>query len=287
MSARQVDVKRLVATRQIVYLLLAIAVIVPFFIGTPSKFEPKERSIEFFEQVDKLEPGSHVLISFDFDPAARAELYPMGVAILRHCFKKDLIPIVMTQWVDGLGMSKKACELAASESLALWGEEKVSGKDYVLLGFKAGGNNLILNMGKDLKGAFPKDSYNQPTANMEALQGVESLKDIDLAIDLAAGPTVDSWILFGSDRFGFPLAAGTTGIIAPQLYPYLPSGSGQLKGLLNGLRGAADYEQLLNKPDTASAGMKALSATHVLLIVLILGANIRYLARRLTGKEEN
>ena len=287
MSPREVDVKRLIGTRQIVYLLMAIAVIVPFFIAVPSRFEPKERSIEFFTQVDQLEPGSHVLISFDFDPAARAELYPMGVAILRHCFKKDLIPVVMTHWPEGLGLSRRACELAAEESLKLWGEQKVSGRDYVLLGFKTGATNLILNMGEDLKGAFPKDYYNQPTATMEALEGVDSLKDIELAIDLAAGVTVDWWMAYGSDRFGFPLAAGTTGIIAPQLYPFLPSGSDQLKGILAGLRGAADYEKLLEKPDTAGGGMKALSATHVLLIVLIIGANVRFLFRRLTGKEGN
>ena len=98
-----------------------------------------------------------------------------------------------------------------------------------------------------------------------------------MAVDLTSGtPGVEMWIVYGSDRFGFPLGVGTTAVQAPQLYPFMKSN--QLVGLLGGLRGAADYEQLLNASADATRGMLAQSATHTLLVILIVGANIRLLA---------
>jgi hypothetical protein len=92
------------------------------------------------------------------------------------------------------------------------------------------------------------------------------------------------WIAYGSDRFGFPLAAGTTAVSAPDLYPFYQSG--QIVGFMGGLRGAADYETLVSLPGDATRGMLAQSATHLLLVVLILGANVRFLMGRFSTRRK-
>jgi len=292
MAGPQADVNRINLIRRGIYILVAAAVITPCLVEMHTDFEASSRVKRFYDKVDSLKPGSHVLLAFDFDPASKAELYPMSLALLRHCFKKDLVPIVVTHWPTGLGLCKQLCEKAAGESKQLWGTEKVSGRDYVLLGFRPGGSNLILNMGEDLKRAFAKDFYGKPTQDMEALQGVESLKDVDLGIDIAAGATVEMWIAYGSDLFGFPLGAGCTAVIAPDLYPFLHSK--QLVSFLGGLRDAADYEQLLREsveaeggkmePGQATLAMPPQSSAHALVIVLILAANVRFIALRLRRK---
>ena len=285
MPADAADLRKLAITRYVVYALVAAAVIVPYLHELPLPFKPSPWARKLYDQVDKLPPGSHVLLCFDYAPGSKEELYPMSLAVLRHCHKKDLVPVVMTHWIDGVGLSKNLCEQAAAESKTMWGKEKVSGRDYVFLGYKPGFSNLILNMGDDLKGAFARDYYDKPTQGMAALEGVERLKDIDLAIDFAAGATVEMWIAYGSDRFGFPLGAGCTAVMAPDFYPFLQSG--QLVGFLGGLRGAADYEKLLDKSGDATRGMQAQSVTHMLLIVLILGANAAFIVgvvRRRGGK---
>jgi hypothetical protein len=161
-----------------------------------------------------------------------------------------------------------------------------AGRDYAMLGFRPGGVMLILNMGENLKGAFEKDLDGQKTETMAALEGVTSLGDFDLAMDFAAGGTIEGWIAYGADRFNFPLVAGSTAVQAPDLYTWLPSG--QLKGFLGGLRGAADYETLLETPDMATKNMPAQSAAHVLIIVLIVFANIQMLlAKRAARKLRN
>ncbi len=279
MSKSQVKPRKRDVARWVIYALVALVVVLPYFIKLPVKFEPSDKAKMLYERVNALKPGSHILIAFDFDPAAQAELEPMSRAILRHCFQKEVIPVIVTHWAAGVGLTQRILEETAAEVGNKRGKPVESERDYVFLGFKPGGANLVLNMGENLKAAFDKDYYGRPTADMPALQGVKSLKDIDMGIDLAAGNTVEMWIAYGSDRFGFPLGVGTTAVQAPNMYPYVQSK--QLVGFLGGLRGAADYESLVNSPGAAVAGMQAQSAAHVLLVVLILGANIRLIAKRL------
>ncbi|MBM4035167.1 MAG: hypothetical protein FJ291_25780 [Planctomycetes bacterium] len=274
----QAALRRLAVTRRIIYLLVAVAVAVPSFCDLGCEFKPSPWVEKIFKKVESLKPGSPILLSFDFDPAAMEELYPMGLALLRHCFQNDLHPILMTHWPGGVGISKQIIEKAAKE------RDKLPGRDYVFLAFKPGYSNLVLNMGESLQGAFSRDFYNQPTAGMPALEGVRSLKDISLVVGLAAGATTEMWIAYGRDRFGFDLGAGCTAVITPDLYPFL--NSGQLIGVLGGLRGAADYEKLVKRADRATKGMQAQSLTHVLIILLILGANAHYLWRRTRPNEK-
>lgn len=331
--------------RRVIYLLVAAAVVVPCIVTVSLPGKPNHLAEKVYQRVDDLKAGSHVLLAFDYDPSSKAELEPMSRAVLRHCFRKGVVPIVMTHWPSGLNLAKDICESTAAENwetfrtcmkdanfpctraqLIAYAENQKSpppvlqsvlyvldqlgertyqnledvrtekifdllpktdlqaGRDYVVLGFRPGGAMLVLQMGENLKGAFEKDVDGRLTQSMPALQGVNSLRDIDLAIDFAAGSTVEMWVAYGSDRFNFPLAAGTTAVSAPEMYTWMQSG--QIIGFLGGLRGAADYEVLLDMPGEAIKGMPSQSAAHVLLALLILGANIGVVARRFARKRE-
>ena len=278
MATPQADTQRQTMARRIVYVVVALAVILPYVVPIPLKFAPSPWAKKLYDRVEALPEGSVVLFSFDYDPSAMAELYPMSLGLLRHSFRRDLRPIVMTHWPNGVGLCKELLEKTGAEA------GKTSGKDYVFLGYKPGYSNLVLNMGEDIKAAFDKDYYGKPTEGMAVLEKVKSLRDVPLAVDIAAGATSEMWIAYGRDRFGFDLGIGCTAVIAPDLYPFLDSG--QLCGFLGGLRGAADYETLLEKPEDATKGMQAQSLTHMLIIVLIVGANIGYAWRRLTREAE-
>jgi hypothetical protein len=280
----EVNLLHVAIARRVVFVLVAVAVILPFVVDFALPFLPSQDVKKLYDRIESLEPGSPVLMAFDYEPASEAELYPMSRVLLLHCFRRGLVPIVMTHWQAGVGLCQELCEKSAADAKKKWGKEKRSGRDYVLLGFKPGYADLVLNMGENLKGAFEKDFYGQPTRGMAALEGVDSLKDIPLAVDVAAGATVEMWIAYGADRFGFDLGAGTTAVMAPDLYPFYQSG--QIIGFLGGLRGAADYETLLKESGRATTGMQAQSTTHILIIALILGANFRYVYRRFIKRSE-
>jgi hypothetical protein len=285
MSEGRPNLRQLNRVRWAIYALVALVVVLPYVLPAfQMKFQASESSRKVYERIEGLKAGTPVLLAFDFDPASQAELEPMARAVLKHCFRKGLIPVIMTHWSTGIDLDRRICETTAAECEKALHRPLQSGKDWVFLGFRPGMAMLVLKMGEDLKGAFEKDFYGQPTQAMEALQAVNSLKNMGMAVDFAAGASVNMWIAYGSDRFGFPLAAGTTAVSAPDLYPFYQSR--QIVGFMGGLRGAADYESLVALPGDATRGMLAQSATHVLLAVLILGANVRFLMGRFSSRRK-
>ena len=73
--------------------------------------------------------------------------------------------------------------------------------------------------------------------------------------------------------------------MSPDLYSFYQSG--QLKGLLAGLVGAAEYEILLNRPGKANAGMTIQSFVHLAVILLILAGNIAFFMQKQRGRKES
>ncbi|OGX14065.1 MAG: hypothetical protein A3K11_03050 [Nitrospirae bacterium RIFCSPLOWO2_12_FULL_63_8] len=263
--------------RRIIFLMIGLCTLIPLLypVGLAIKVSPEVKSV--YDYIESLPVGSVFLLSLDFDPASKPELYPQAVALMRHAFKKNLRVIGMTLWLPGTGMANEVVSRVARE------EGKVAGKDYVFLGWSPGGGSVIINMGQDLYKAFPTDYNNQPTRDLAVLNGVQSLRDVNYVVSLAAGTTgIETWYVFGKDKYKFELGGGCTGVIAPGLYPLLRSG--QINGLIGGLRGAAEYEVLIGKKGKAVAGMDAQSATHFAIILLVILCNVFYFSIRTSGK---
>ena len=72
-----------------------------------------------------------------------------------------------------------------------------------------------------------------------------------------------------------PASIATTSVMAPDLVPFV--GSGQMIGLVAGMSGAAQFEQLVGVVGGGSQGMDAQSFAHLLIIAAIILANIAYL----------
>ncbi len=263
--------------RRIIFLMIGLCTLIPLLypVGLAIKVSPEVRAV--YDYMESLPEGSVFLLSLDFDPASKPELYPQAVALLRHAFKKNLRVIAMTLWLPGTGMADEVVSRVARES------EKTAGRDYAFLGWSPGGSSVIINMGQDLYKAFPTDYNNQPTKDLEVLRGVQSLRDVNYVVSLAAGTTgIETWYVFGKDKYKFELGGGCTGVIAPGLYPLLRSG--QINGLIGGLRGAAEYEVLIGRKDIAVAGMDAQSATHFAIILLAILCNVFYFSIRTSRK---
>jgi hypothetical protein len=264
--------------RRIIFLIIGLCTLLPLLypVGLAIKVSPEVRAV--YDYIDGLPEGAVFLLSMDFDPASKPELYPQAVALLRHAFRKNLRVIGMTLWVTGTGMADQAITKVAADM------GKQNGKDYVFLGWSPGVGSLIITMGQDLYKAFPSDYYNKPTKDLPVLAGVQNLRDVNYVISLAAGTAgIETWYVFGKDKYKFELAGGCTGVIAPGLYPLLRSG--QLNGLIGGLRGAAEYEVLIDQKERAVAGMDAQSATHFAIIALVLLCNTFYLFIRTSRKQ--
>jgi hypothetical protein len=259
--------------RRIIFLMIGLCTLLPLLypVGLPIRISSEVRGV--YDHIESLPERSVFLLSIDFDPASKPELYPQAIALLRHAFRKHLRVVTMTLWVSGTGMADQLVTQVAKEM----GMEY--GTDYAFLGWSPGGQAVIINMGQDLYSAFPSDYSGKATKDLPVLDGVRSLKDVGYMISLGAGrPGVEEWYVFGKDKYKFELGGGCTGVMAPGLYPLLRSG--QINGLIGGLRGAAEYENLIGQKGKAVAGMDAQSATHLAIIALVIMCNLFYFSLR-------
>jgi hypothetical protein len=259
--------------RRIIFLMIGLCTLLPLLypVGLPIKISSEVRGV--YDHIESLPEQSVFLLSIDFDPASKPELYPQAIALLRHAFRKHLRVVTMTLWVSGTGMADQLVTQVAKEM------GKEYGTDYAFLGWSPGGQAVIINMGQDLYSAFPSDYSGKSTKGLPVLDGVRNLKDVGYMVSLGAGrPGVEEWYVFGKDKYKFELGGGCTGVMAPGLYPLLRSG--QINGLIGGLRGAAEYEILIGQKGKAVAGMDAQSATHLAIIALVIMCNLFYFSLR-------
>lgn len=258
--------------RRIIFAIIAVAVIISLLLRFELPVPGSEPVRGVYKKIESLPKGSHVMIAFDYDPSSKEELQPMAIALLHHCFMRDLKVIAMTHYTGASGLVVQALNTVASQY------QKKYGEDYVFLGYKPGGASLIINMGENLYSAFPKDFYGNDTTTLPVLQGVDSLREIDYLVDLAAGTTIETWIVYGKEKYKFELGAGCTAVMGPDMYPFLQSK--QLDGLLGGLKGAAEYESLINKKAFAVNGMRPQSVIHAIIILFVIFGNIIYFASK-------
>ena len=87
--------------RRWIFLVVAVALTVPFFLNVTckSKVSPEVRAL--FAAVDALRPNSKVLVSFDYDPASEPELNPMAEAFLKFAFTSRLKLRMLGLWPPG------------------------------------------------------------------------------------------------------------------------------------------------------------------------------------------
>ncbi|MCS6896672.1 MAG: hypothetical protein NZM29_01755, partial [Nitrospira sp.] len=85
--------------RRVIFLIIGLCTLVPLLypVGLPIKISPEVRGV--YDYVEAMPEGSVLLLSLDFDPSSKPELYPQAVALLRHAFRKNLRVIAMTLWV--------------------------------------------------------------------------------------------------------------------------------------------------------------------------------------------
>jgi hypothetical protein len=160
---------------------------------------------------------------------------------------------------------------------------KEYGKDYAFLGYKLGTTAVILAIGEDFRSAFPQDYYGTPVDDIPMMEGIKNYENINFVISFSGTRIPEYWVAYAHQRYHVDVASGVTAVMAADFYPYLDTG--QMFGLIGGLKGAAEYEVLIDKPARATVGMDAQSIIHVVIIIFIIIGNIAYFLT-LRGKKQ-
>jgi hypothetical protein len=255
--------------RRIIYLLLFLCLSIPLIrpIGLPLTVGKDTTAVH--DYIDKLPAGSRIVISMDTSPGGWGEVMPGALALVNHLVEKGCKIFVMGYFDAGPSLFE-----AAVSSTALG--KKTYGVDWVNLGYRAGGENGISAFAGDVIKTFPKDFRGNDTTKLEIMKDVKTAKDFALIITVSSGtPGTAEWVRQVRDPMGVPLASMVVAVNVPGLAPYVQSK--QVLGLVAGLRGAAEYEQLRKSPGLGSAGMDAQSISHLLVLILVVLGNVGYL----------
>ncbi len=258
--------------RRFIYLAVAVYVIFPVIVTLtlPTDISPETRQL--YDAVENLPDSSVVMLTFDYYPSTLAETEPMSRAALHHLFRKDCRVVTMTTIPLG---GPSIAERVTREVAAQYGKQY--GIDFVNMGYKANYVAVLKGMGSSIRSIYPADNSGIPLDSLPMMKDIDSYDDIDFIFCVADNGVVEYWMSIVNAQYGIQVGSGMTAVMAPKLYAYV--GSGQMTGLLGGMKGAADYENLVGKKDLATKGMAAQSLVHIFIICSVIVGNIIYFTR--------
>jgi hypothetical protein len=277
--------RMLTIDRRWIFLLLAIVVVAVYLghLSVPVHVTDEVRNI--YNRIESLKEGDAILLAIDYDPSTLAELHPMTYTVLKQCYRKKVRVLVTALHQNGPGMADQAIRETVAEFEAEHPGAKITyGTDIVFLGYKPYPAIVINSLGQDFHISFPTDYYNTSIDSLPLTQRVHNLTDLAAIVDISGTSATDYWISYGAAAYNVPLAIGVTGVMATDYYPYLQSG--RIFGLMGGLKGAAEYEQLAKSPGKAVAGMAMQMGAHLLIILFIIIGNIGYFVTRNKSTQE-
>ncbi|HIB53047.1 MAG TPA: hypothetical protein EYO48_07985 [Candidatus Marinimicrobia bacterium] len=265
--------------RRWIFIIIALVVLLPLFFPIGLPIRPTDSTQTAYDAMDDLEHGSNVLVSFEYGPSTKPEIHPMTYAVLRHLFKNGHKVYITCLWPDGQFMAEEAIEEIAEQEFNL-----TYGKDYVLLGFRPGNEAVVKGIVSNIRKLYSTDARGTLTDKIPMMEGINQLVDFDFIFTASAGyPGTVEWVQYGADPTGVPMSTGVTSIQVNEVMPYVQSG--QVKGILAGMPGAAEYEKLVGVPGIGTSGMDAQSIAHLVIVLFIIFGNVAFFIERQRQKK--
>jgi len=254
-------------------------VLLPLFFPIGLPIRPTDSTQTAYDAMDNLDPGSKLLVSCEYGPSTKPEVHPMVYAVLRHLFKNGHKVYITCLWPDGQFMAEEAIEEIAEQEFNL-----TYGKDYVLLGFRPGNEAVVKGIVSNIRKLYSTDARGTLTDKIPMMEGINQLADFDFIFTASAGyPGTVEWVQYGADPTGVPMSTGVTSIQVNEVMPYVQSG--QVKGILAGMPGAAEYEKLVGVPGIGTSGMDAQSIAHLVIVLFIIFGNVAFFIERQRQKK--
>ncbi|MDC1037734.1 hypothetical protein OAR31_01545 [Candidatus Marinimicrobia bacterium] len=265
--------------RRWIFLIIGFVVILPLFFPLSLPIRATDTTQQVYDTIDNLEPGSKILLSCEYGPSTKPEIHPMVLSLMRHLFKNGHKIYVTCLWPDGQFLAEEALDLVGGEEFGL-----TYGKDFVLLGFRPGGEAVIKGIVSDLRKVYTIDVRGTKVTEIPMMEGINRFEDFDFLFSASAGyPGTIEWVQYAVDPTDVPMSTGTTSIQVNEVMPYVAAG--QVLGIIAGMPGAAEYEALIGVPGNATMGMDAQSIAHLVIVIFIVLGNIGYFIERNRSKK--
>lgn len=272
-------------SRRTIYLVLFVAAGLPFLVPIRLPLYVWNETRSAWQITDSCPPDKVVLINSQWIAGSQGENWPQYEAVVSHCMARG-IPFVVFA-LDADPQAPQMAEVINERQAARYG--RVYGRDWVNLGLSRGAPLTMGSIGRSLKSVYPRDYRGFATTDADKLpilRGIDSLAHFHCLWVIDYQANLD-WLVFLDPSGELPILFATAGIVSTGYYPYISSG--QLDGMLVGVRGAAEYENLTAEAlgerydRTGLRGNKLLvplAFGHLIIILFIVAGNLGLLARR-------
>ena len=259
--------------RGYIYGLLALVVVWQLMWPRPLPIIPSAPTEGVYNAIRKVPKDKLIILSTDWDASTQAETGPQTTAIMQAIFQSGRrFALLNLGSPAGVKLANDLAQAVATE------HHKSYGRDWCNWGYKYGGTNIIMGLGKNIPTTIGADWQGKPMKDLPMMAGVRDHHDVGLVIEISGAAMTELWLQFFQGPYGVPLANAITAVMAPGYYPYLDSH--QLQGMLVGAKGAAEMESLAGHPTQATRIMYVQSWAHLLILLLIVVGNLGYLLAR-------
>ncbi|MFP4497257.1 MAG: hypothetical protein ACLFQV_03520 [Vulcanimicrobiota bacterium] len=264
--------------RRLIYLAVILAVILPLLFPVGMDVQVTKPVEDIYNYVEELPDESIIWMGFDYTNSTRTECDAQTIAFLHHVFRKNHKVFITSTRPEGNNIAQNVLR----KITPLYNKEY--GIDYALLGYKPGNQVMMLQICQNVRGLYNTDVYGTPITDLVMMNQVKNAKDIDFFFTSSSNASFDGYVQVVSTQYNIPMGGGSTAVSVPQYYIYIDSG--QIVGILGGLKGAAEYEKLIGIKGLATSGMDAQSFVHLFVVILILISNIIYFLKKYLKPQE-
>jgi len=252
--------------KRIVYLIILLAVGVPLLLDVKLPVSVSDQTDRVYRTVEGLDENDCVIVSFDFEASSLPEVRPIAEAMLKHLFERNVRIVGIALFSEGTAIGYDLLGKVSREM------GKSYGTDYIYLGFRPQYVSAILGIGEDMEEVFPLDYMNREWRVLDAFRDVTNYGDVELVVSIADGSLPTYWVEYAGVRYGQTIAVALTAVMVTSYYPYTEAG--QIEGMVAGLKGAAEYEDLLGYSGGGQRGMLAQSCGHLAIVIMVIGVNL-------------
>jgi len=257
------------------YAALLIIVIVGLLVPIPLPLAVGPDARGFYDSIENADPHKIALVSTLWSASTQGENRPQTLVIIEHLMRKRLrFALIAFGDPQSTILAQEVAEGLAKRYHYEYG------KDWINLGYRADMAGTLKGIVTNLVGTLKSDSIQKkPLGDFPVMRGIRNIKDVNVIAEVSASGSYTAWLglVVGTTDAAFCYAP--TSVMAPELYTYIDSG--QMKGMLFGIKGAAEYERLLGIKGFTTRAITPVSLSLVLLFVLIgLGNYGMYAARK-------
>ncbi|NOK59717.1 MAG: hypothetical protein GFH27_549285n241 [Chloroflexi bacterium AL-W] len=286
---RRVWVERMLYFVLLIVLLGALAT--PSLITTLQVPPQVPSAAPLFDQLSQLTADDVVLVGYEWDARRISELRPLENAVLGQLIQQQVKFVLVSTDPQGALLSYNLRYELASAGY------RGAAEDFVLLGYKPGGELALRMISQDFRGAFTSDFTGNDVTNSGLVNGLDTgreiteLSDLSMVIVLADEPVdVQGWMeqvrpSVPEMPFAFLLPAET----APIIQPYTQEDN---IFYLAGKRGALAYESLSDLSDERAAQVARESGQLrlgllVFVVLFVIGAIVASVATLFISPKRN